>query len=204
MLTDPPWPGCEHVPIHGSNDAVRVWARVAALVPQVADRLILHLGHNTDPRGMVDAVPRSMPFLTVVTLRMVPPGYRGCLMSGELAYVYGKLRLPHGEHILPGEITANASARLREETQHPCPRSAQHVRGLLLNYCAKADLVIDPFCGSGTTLAEAAKLGLNAIGIDSDERWVLEARALVARVSTQCLLDFNARHEQALLFGSEQ
>ena len=38
----------------------------------------------------------------------------------------------------------------------------------LINYCNlnKDDIILDPFCGSGTTLIEASLLGLKSIGID--------------------------------------
>ena len=38
----------------------------------------------------------------------------------------------------------------------------------LLNYAGvnKGDVILDPFCGSGTTLVEARLLGLNSIGVD--------------------------------------
>lgn len=36
-------------------------------------------------------------------------------------------------------------------------------------YFNKGDIVIDPFCGSGTTLVQANELGINAIGVDISE-----------------------------------
>ncbi|MDQ3133152.1 MAG: site-specific DNA-methyltransferase, partial [Acidobacteriota bacterium] len=33
-------------------------------------------------------------------------------------------------------------------------------------FFAKGDIILDPFCGSGTTLAQSNELGINAVGID--------------------------------------
>jgi len=51
---------------------------------------------------------------------------------------------------------------------HPYPAKypPQLVKRFLLEYCQKEDLLIDPFCGSGTTLAESALNGINSVGID--------------------------------------
>lgn len=204
VLTDPPWPGCEHVDIHGAANALQVWRRVARLVPPVADRLILQLGRGIDPRGMLAAVPEALPFATTVTLKMVPPGYRGCFMGGDLAYVFGqRMRMPRRadgalERVLPGEIVSNGA---RAELLHPCPRSPMHAAGLVRWYCAEADVIIDPFCGSGTTLVAASLAGIPYIGIDSDERWIEETVARLQRVEAQGLLEFMAADEQLALGG---
>lgn len=50
----------------------------------------------------------------------------------------------------------------------------------------KGDLVLDPFCGSGTTLVEAKTVGINSIGTDVDPLCIL-----MSRVKTD-LLDLSA------------
>ena len=186
VYTDPAWPGCEHIPIHGSGDAVAVWGRVAAVIPMVADRLILQMGRNVDPRAMLSAVPDSMKFLTTVTLRMVPPGYRGPLMSGDLAYVFGRARVVRPRRVLPGEIVSNRPKDSeREGLEHPCPRSLQHARGIVGHYCQRADVLVDPFAGSCTFGVAALERSIGSINIDSDERWVAEGSARLARVAAQ-------------------
>ena len=38
-----------------------------------------------------------------------------------------------------------------------------------VSYFQKGDIILDPFCGSGTTLVQANELGINAVGIDISE-----------------------------------
>ena len=53
------------------------------------------------------------------------------------------------------------------------------------------DIILDPFCGSGTTLVQAAELGIHAVGIDISEFNTLISNTKVSRP------DLNALHSAA-------
>jgi tRNA G10 N-methylase Trm11 len=50
-------------------------------------------------------------------------------------------------------------------------------RQLITEYCPPGGLVVDPMCGTGTTLVEAAALGRQAIGVELEPRWAALADA---------------------------
>lgn len=58
----------------------------------------------------------------------------------------------------------------------------QLVRSLINVVDADADLLIDPFCGSGTSLIEANRLGVDALGIDKSPIAAMLARSKCAAV----------------------
>jgi tRNA G10 N-methylase Trm11 len=64
-------------------------------------------------------------------------------------------------------------------SSHPgkmLPHLAAHA---ITTYTAPGDLILDPMCGSGTTLAEAVRAGRDAIGVDIEPRYTALARANV-------------------------
>lgn len=58
----------------------------------------------------------------------------------------------------------NMGARIAHENEAPCPE--QLVRPLVLTFSPPGGLVLDPFAGSGTTLAVAVASGRRALGCD--------------------------------------
>jgi len=52
-------------------------------------------------------------------------------------------------------------------------------------YSQPGELVLDPMCGIGTTLVEAAHLGRVAVGVEREPRWAQLARANLAHAATQ-------------------
>lgn len=54
----------------------------------------------------------------------------------------------------------------RERTGYPTQKPEALLERLLRSLTSEGDLVLDPYCGSGTTLAVAHRLGRRALGID--------------------------------------
>jgi DNA modification methylase len=53
-------------------------------------------------------------------------------------------------------------------------------RRLVAEYCPPGGLVVDPMCGIGTTLVEAAALGRRVVGVELEPRWAELACANLA------------------------
>lgn len=54
---------------------------------------------------------------------------------------------------------------------HPCPKPIRWAKWLIDRACPDAGTVLEPFCGSGTTLRAAKDLGRKAIGIEIEEKY---------------------------------
>lgn len=65
---------------------------------------------------------------------------------------------------------------------HPSTKPEPLMSELLMDFTDVGELILDPFCGSGTTLAAAKKLGRKAIGIEREEKYCeVAARRLSIR-----------------------
>ncbi len=62
---------------------------------------------------------------------------------------------------------------------HPYPAkfAPQVINRFLSSYCKKGDTVLDPFCGSGTTLVECILRGMNSVGVDLNPIAAIISRA---------------------------
>ena len=63
-------------------------------------------------------------------------------------------------------------------------------REFMLEYSKEGDLVLDPFCGSGTTLLEAMLNNRRSIGVDLNEIAYMITRAKVFIAEPQILSDY--------------
>jgi modification methylase len=69
---------------------------------------------------------------------------------------------------------------LPASSRHPGKMLPELARRLVAEYCPPSGLVVDPMCGIGTTLVEAAALGRRAVGVELEPRWAGLARANLA------------------------
>jgi site-specific DNA-methyltransferase (adenine-specific) len=65
---------------------------------------------------------------------------------------------------------------MAEKTAHPTQKPEELLRRLVLASSDEGDIVLDPFCGSGTTLVVAERHQRRWLGADADARYVGVAR----------------------------
>ena len=97
--------------------------------------------------------------------------------------VYGKD--PYLEHRMGSRPDVIEHSESSEKNGHPCPKPIMFWKKLLLRCSVDAnDLILDPFCGSGTTCVAAKMLGRRYIGIDISPEYVKISRERLAAIDT--------------------
>ncbi len=82
----------------------------------------------------------------------------------EQAYLLAKGNPSFPEHPLPDVMDWAYTGN----RQHPTQKSVKILQPLIEAFCPAGGLVLDPFCGSGSTLVAAQQLGRSFIGCELD------------------------------------
>src|SRR6266542_949798 len=77
-------------------------------------------------------------------------------------------------------VRQRAGRYLQASTAHPAKMLPAIARTAIQRYSQPGELVLDPMCGIGTTLVEAAHLGRVGLGVEREPRWAELARANLA------------------------
>ena len=97
----------------------------------------------------------------------------------------------------PNSFSSNA---LSEKNDHPCPKPLDWMLWFVKRCSLDNEIILDPFCGSGTTCVAAKKLGRRWIGIDISENYCQIARDRLEAVDTGVPVK-EARKGQGALFA---
>ena len=74
--------------------------------------------------------------------------------------------------------------KAKENRQHPTQKPLGVMKWILERYSEPGQLIVDPFCGSGTTCVAAKMLGRRYIGIDISEEYCQIAKDRLRAVDT--------------------
>ena len=97
----------------------------------------------------------------------------------------GKLANPVKAQKLKGNIWQYVVGKRKEDQEakgHPAPFPCQLVRDHILSWSDEGNVVLDPFCGSGTTCKVAKELRRFYIGIDISEDYCQLAEQRVSKI----------------------
>lgn len=95
----------------------------------------------------------------------------------ELAWVnrtsglYKMYRIMHG-----GVINADSKVGVRDKRFHPTQKPVALMRRVIEDFTKPGDLVLDPFCGSGSTGVACIETGRRFVGIEIDAEYAAIAR----------------------------
>jgi len=100
----------------------------------------------------------------------------GWMSTSDFALVYAS---PGAKPLWQGPWRHDVYVRDKPEvvtTGHPAQKPQKFIEHIAANISGENDIILDPFCGSGTTCVAAKKLGRRWIGIEIDERYCEIAR----------------------------
>lgn len=171
VITDPVWPNVPAGLIAGSDRPYELFAEFCRLIPDSVRRIAIELRNDSDPRFLA-AVPGRFDFIQVMWCQYAMPGYLGRVLGGnETVYVYGSpvVSAP-GRRVIPS-VSPKAQPGDRRANGHPCSRALVH-QNFVVNWCSdEAEIICDPFMGSGTTGVAAVEYGRKFIGIEIEQKY---------------------------------
>ncbi len=96
----------------------------------------------------------------------------------------GKTNALHPDGARPTTVRTFAVGSTRG-IKHPAPMPLELAKYLISLSCPPGGEVVDPFCGSGTTLVAAAERGRRATGIDLNREYLEEAKRRLLDIQLQ-------------------
>lgn len=172
LITDPVWPNSSPL-IEGHERPFELFQEMVESFPKTIKRAAVILGSDSDPRILS---PIPLPFFRAATLEFSFPHYKGrILYTHDVVYFFGEPpKSRPGLRVVPGKCVS--SSNRGKESSHPCPRKLEHMEWIIKYWTEEGDIVVDPFCGSGTTLVAAKNASIPSVGIEVNPEYCEVAR----------------------------
>ena len=173
ILTDPPYDAAS-LPLY--VDLARLAATALAPAGLLA---VMFGGLGAAELNTVTAMHAHLPFRAVLYMvftasnRLTRHWPSGLLSQTKPLTVFGR-----GTKKLPA-VTNTVLVSETEKTLHPWQQPLGAMRAFVERLSVPGDLVVDPFCGTGTTGVAAVTLGRRFVGCDVDGEIVQVARARI-------------------------
>jgi 16S rRNA G966 N2-methylase RsmD len=173
VITDPPYPR-EYLPLYGEL------AQGAAWVLKPGGSMLVMVGQSYLPEILALTTPYMCYHWTVAYLTLGGQAAQlwqrrvNAFWKPVLWFVNGDY---NGQWI--GDV---ARSDVNDKRFHGWGQSESGMADLIERFTGPGDLILDPFCGAGTTGVAAIALGRGFIGIDIDESVVSIAKARLAEV----------------------
>ncbi len=84
-------------------------------------------------------------------------------------------------------VTPICQGRERREGGHPTQKPIRLIEPLIKWWSYEGDIILDPFCGSGTTCVVAKMYNRHYIGIEINPKWVEIAEQRLKKIQTNRL-----------------
>lgn len=167
-LVDPPY-GCGKA--DWDNEFPTEWYTLAKVVAETTAII-------TGSCGVADSVRLvGADFVDVISARNLNGMTRGPLgFCNWLAVVVAGKKPPTGWNAFEFSVRGKMP-------DHPSPKPIEFMRRIVERLTNPGQSILDPFAGSGTTLVAAKQMGLQAVGIEREEKYCeIAARRLSQRV----------------------
>jgi DNA modification methylase len=117
-------------------------------------------------------------------------------------FVFGRRDAARANHVQPGQKGRNRTniwnyparrRRTRGLDLHPTVKPVAMVSDAILDVTQRGDIVLDPFCGSGTTILATERTGRRGYAIELDPSHVDTAIARWERMTKQTAVHANGK-----------
>lgn len=163
----------------GQRSQVADWSRIM-IAHFASARLLVWFKANGGLLGNAQAYHRTYEFVIIARV--------GRTITGK-----GDDRIALPDTIL--DIAPVPHSRRLHPTEKPEALAARFIGA----HTQEGDLVLDPFCGAGSTGVAAVRMGRRFLGIEIDERWARVAQSRMTQVGM-----FGTTQQEGLDDGGEQ